>query len=63
MKDDIYLILKNPNPEKTHEWGDISIRNIPLCQKTIWTLFLSFLEDVLYPDNWKNSNVVPTHII
>ena len=34
-EDDIYLTLKNPNPEKAHGWDDISIRMIQLCGKAI----------------------------
>ena len=34
-EDDIYLILKNLNPEKAHGWDDISIRMIQLCGKAI----------------------------
>ena len=63
--DDVYLILKNLNPEKAHGWDNISIRMIQLCQKAIAEplriLFLSFLEEGVYSDDWKKNNVVPTH--
>ena len=61
----IYLISKNLNPEKAHGWDNISIRMIKLCGKAIVDplriLFLSFLEEGVYPDDWKKSNVVPIH--
>ena len=61
----IYLIPKNLNPEKAHGWDNISIRMIKLCGKAIVDplriLFLSFLEEGVYPDDWKKSNVVPIH--
>ena len=60
-EDDIYL--KNLNPEKAHRWDGISNRMIQLCGKAIVEplriLFLSFLEEGVYPDDWKESNVVP----
>ena len=61
----IYLISKNLNPEKAHGWDNISIRMIKLCGKAIVDplriLFLSFLEEGVYPDDWKKSKVVPIH--
>ena len=61
----IYLISKNLNPEKAHGWDNISVRMIKLCGKAIVDplriLFLSFLEEGVYPDDWKKSNVVPIH--
>ena len=62
---DIYLILKNLDPEKADGWDSISIRITPLCGKAIVEhlriLFLSFLEEGIYPDDWKKNNVVPIH--
>ena len=64
-EDDIYLLSKNLNPEKAYGWDNISIRMIQLCRKAIveafTNLFLSFLEEGVYPDDWKKSNVVPIH--
>ena len=64
-KDDTYLILKNLNHEKAHGWVNISIRIIQLGRKAIVgpfrILFSSFLEEGAYPDEWKKSNIVPTH--
>ena len=62
-EDDIYLILKHLNHEKAHGCDNISIRMIQLCRKAIVEplriLFLSFLAEGVYPDDWKKSNVVP----
>ena len=62
-EDDIYLLLKHLSPEKAHTWDNISIRMIQLCGKSIaeplQMSFLSFLEEGVYPDDWKKSNVVP----
>ena len=63
-EDDIYLTLKNINPEKAHGWNNISIRTIQLCKKvTVEPLrnFFSFLEEGTYPDNCKKSNVTTIH--
>ena len=58
-EDDIYRILKNLNPEKAHGLDNISIRMIQLCGKAnvepLRVLFLSFLEEGVYPDDWKKS--------
>ena len=62
-EDDIYLILNNLNLEKAHGWDNISIRMIQLYWKAVVEplriLFLPFLEECVYPDDWKKSNVVP----
>ena len=64
-RNDIYLILKNLNPEKAHGRDDISIKMIQHCGKgiieSLRILFLSFLDKGVYPDDWKKSNVVPIH--
>ena len=64
-EDYIYLILKNLNSGKAHGWGNISIRIIQLCGKAIVEplriSFLSFLEEEVDPDDWKKSNIAPTH--
>ena len=55
-------VLKYLNPEKTHGWDNISIRMIQLCGKAIVeNLFLSFLDEGVYPDDCKKSIVVLFH--
>ena len=64
-EDESYLILKNLNSEKAHGWINISIRMIQLCgkaiEKPLQILFMSFLKEGLYPDDWKKSKRVPLH--
>ena len=61
----IFLIIKNLNANKSHGWDNISIRMIQLCGKEIilplQLLFKSMLEEGIFPDDWKKSNVVPVH--
>ena len=61
----IFLIIKNLNADKAHEWNNISIRMIQLCGKEIilplQLLFKSMLEEGTFPEDWKKSNVVPVH--
>ena len=55
-EDDIDLMLKSLNPEKTHGCDNIPVRIIQLCGKAIVEplriLFLSFLEEGVYPHDW-----------
>ena len=54
--------IKISYPEKTHGWDNISIRMIQLCGKAIVeNLFLSFLDEGVYPDDCKKSIVVLFH--
>ena len=57
--------MKNLNPDKAHGWDNISIRIIQLCGKEtilpLQLLFKSMLEEGIFPDDWKKSNVVPVH--
>ena len=64
-EEDIYLVIKNLIPNKTHGWDDISIRMIKLCVKSIAfplkLLFYSSLEKGLFAVDSKKSNIVPVH--
>ena len=64
-ENDIFLIIKNLNAGKAHGWDNISIRMIQLCGKEIilplQLLFKSMLEEGIFADDWKKSNVVPVH--
>ena len=64
-KDDIFAIIKNLNPNKSHGSDNISIRMIKLCRKSIvYPLKLSFkasLQGGESPAYWKKANVVPAH--
>ena len=63
--DDIFAIIKNLNPNKSHGWDNISIRMIKLCGKSIaYSLKLIFeasLQGGEIPDYWKKANAVPAH--
>ena len=56
--------MKNLNLGKAHGWDNISIRMIKLCGKSIALplslIFQSILNDGVFPDDWKKSNV-PCH--
>ena len=64
-ENDIFLIIKNLHADKAHRWDNISIRIIQLCGKEIilplQLLFKSMLEEGIFADDWKKSNVVPVH--
>ena len=64
-ENDIFLIIKNLNADKAHGWDNIYIRMIQLCGKKIvlplQLLFKSMLEEDIFPEDWKKSNVVPAH--
>ena len=61
-EDDMYIILKNRNPGKAHGCNNTSITMIQLCGKAIVEpLRILLLEEGVYPDDWKKSNVVPIH--
>ena len=64
--DDILSIIKNLNVDKAHGWDQLSIRMIKTCGDAITfplkLIFKSMInEDVLFPDDWKKSNIVPIH--
>ena len=64
-KDDIFLIIKNLNPNKAHEWDNVSVRMIQLCGKSIIKpfkyLFKSSLTAGIFPEDWKKANIIPVH--
>ena len=57
--------MKNLNASKAHGWDKFSIGMIKLCGKTITIplklIFRSMLEEVVFQDDWKKSNVIPIH--
>ena len=63
--DDIFAIIKNLNPNKSHGWDNISIRMIKLRGKSIVyplkLIFEASLQGGEFPDYWKKANVVPVH--
>ena len=63
--DDILSIIKNLNVDKAHGWDQLSIRMIKTCGDAITfplkLIFKSMINEGVFPDDWKKSNVVPIH--
>ena len=62
-EDHVLLIIKNLNPNKVHEWDNVSIRMIQLCGKPIVKplkyLYESSLTAGIFPEHWKKGNTIP----
>ena len=65
IKDDILPIIKNLNVDKAHGWDQLSIRMIKTCGDAITfplkLIFKSMINEGVFPDDWKKSNVVLIH--
>ena len=63
--DDILSIIKNLNVDKAHGWDQLSIRMIKTCGDAITfplkLKFKSMINEGVFSDDWKKSNVVPIH--
>ena len=63
--ENILKIIRSLNPNKAHGWDDSSIRMIKLCDDALLLplklIFQSCLSQGIYPEMWKNANVVPVH--
>ena len=64
--DDILQIIKNLNVDKAHGWGQLSIRKIKTCGDSITfplkLIFKSMINEGVFADDWKKSDVVPVNI-
>ena len=64
-EDDIFSIIKNLMQIKLMDEMKYRLEYIKLCSKTIAIplkmIFRSMLEEGVFPDEWKKSNVVPIH--
>ena len=64
-QNDISVIIKTLDAEKTHGWDNISIKMIQICGDPIaLPLMLEFetaLKEKKFPDIWKKANVFPVH--
>ena len=62
---DIFAIIKNLDPNKSHGWDNLSIRMIELCGKSITyplkLIFEASLQEGTFPSCWKKANVVTVH--
>ena len=63
IKHDIYPILGNRILKKLMNGTTDQLGWFNVAEKLLWNLynFMSFLEEGVYPDYWKKSNVVPIH--
>ena len=64
-EDEILKIIRALNPHKAHNYKDISIRMIKICDKSLLEpliiLFKNSTKSSHYPDIWKRSNIIPVH--
>ena len=64
-EEDILKIIRSLDPNKAHGHHNISIRMIKLCNKEIYKplhmIFVSCIEEGIFPLLWKMANVVPAH--
>ena len=66
LKDnDTIPTIKNLNVDKAHGWEQLSIRMIKTCGDSITfplkLIFKSMVNEGLFLDDWKKSNVVPIY--
>ena len=58
-------IIKSLNVNKAHGHDDISIRMIKLCGQSIVKplsiIFKNCIDNGIFPDIWKKSNIIPVH--
>ena len=63
--EDIGKIIQNLNPDKAHDYDNISIRMIKICGLSIYgpleLIFKEALSTSLFPSDWKKWNIVPIH--
>ena len=64
-KDEILKIIRALNIHKAHDHGDISIRMIKICDKSLLKPLILLLTNSTklscYLDIWKRSNIIPVH--
>ena len=63
--DKILKIIRQLNPNKAHGWDDISLRMVKLCDDALLLplklIFQNCSSQGIFPEMWKNANVVPIH--
>ena len=61
----ILAIIRSLNPNKAHDWNEISIRMIKLSDVSLVTplkiIFTNCLRNGVFPEVWKCANVVPVY--
>ena len=65
LEPNIFPIIKNLDPNKSHGWDNLSIRMIELCGKSITyplkLIFEASLQEGTFPSCWKKANAVLVH--
>ena len=60
-----FQLLKNLNEDKAHGWDQLSVRMVKTCGDAITfilkLILKSMINEGVFLDNWKKSNVVPIH--
>ena len=64
-EDEIRKIIRALNSYKAHDYDNISIRMIKICDKSLLKpliiLFKNSTKSSRYTDIWKRSNIIPVH--
>ena len=60
-----FQLLKILNEDKAHGWDQLSVRMVKTCGDAITfilkLILKSMINEGVFLDNWKKSNVVPIH--
>ena len=61
----IISIIRAFDLNKAHEWDDVSVHMIKICDESLVNLFFNIfpfsLETGNFPSNWKRGNIVLVH--
>ena len=64
-QDDITKIIQKLDPNKAHGHYNINIHILKICGSSIYkhleVVFTQCIETGVFPSEWKNGNIVPTH--
>ena len=62
---DIISVIKALDPCNAHVYDNISIKILKICDSAIMKpvafLFKNCISQCIFPDNWKKSNIFPSH--
>ena len=64
-RDKVLLLISSLDTKKSHGCDGISVAMIKICHQSIveplCSIFERCLETVIYPTQWKESNLIPLH--
>ena len=64
-KEDVLSLVRNLNPNKATGSDEISGHMLKICDESVilplLIIFRNILESSIYPDQWKQANVVPIY--